>query len=257
MVDHSFTDPLLVSALSSGKGLDFQRLEFLGDSVMESSVLAGLIHAGNSGNEYAADKLVSLVRGRTSTEHLAGLGIVAQITDLLGFQPGKKRKADLVEATAGALFVDGGWEALDRFVEITGLIPQAPPVRQRGADLTLVPDGDQLAAALDDADDLSVAVALGMQTIECAVSWWAFRVLPRGNEGILTAVAQDKLSRRRLANTGTRLKLPSRLGRPENAFRAWVGHVALSQGRNSALMATSDALNLGLPPTAAARRAGS
>ena len=125
-VHHRFSDPgLLARALvhssfaneNPGAGEDNERLEFLGDAVLELAVSEELYRRFPDADEGRLTAVrARMVRERTLAEVARGL-------DLHGFlqlgrgeeaQGGRERDsilADLVEAVIGAVFLDGGFPA--------------------------------------------------------------------------------------------------------------------------------------------------
>lgn len=110
------------SALPSGQGVDFERLEFLGDRVLGLVVARWLYEEFPQENEGdLAKRLAGLVRKETLVE-------VAQSIDLAQFMRMKREKspseikrletllADGCEALIGALYLDGDLEVAHAFI---------------------------------------------------------------------------------------------------------------------------------------------
>lgn len=129
---HSFTDAALlaaalthVSALksSSSRASSYQRLEFLGDHVLGLVVSDMLFRAYPDADEGELSKrLADLVRKETCAEVGRALGLAEAIkVGALGAVAGEKlRKSvlgDVCEAVIGALYLDGGHQAVAPLIE--------------------------------------------------------------------------------------------------------------------------------------------
>lgn len=122
---HAFRDPsLLDEALThaSAGGRDNQRLEFLGDALLNAAVAALIHRLRPDWEEGAMSKLRTLlVRTETLAAWANDLGL--ELTQSLGrtqARMGAKPRADALEALLGAVFLDSGVEgflAVSRLVE--------------------------------------------------------------------------------------------------------------------------------------------
>ena len=247
MLDHDFADRSLPEAVAMGRGVTFQRLEFLGDRVLELSVATGLAHATRDGNEPADRQLARVVARSTDGRHLEEISMRSQLATLIGFRSGRKRRADMVEAAAGALFLDGSWPVLDRFALRAGLIPQTPPVRFEVPDSAFDLEPDELEALLAAPEQVYPARVVGTFVVDTALAWWAFRTMPDRSEAVLSEMVNQRGSNKSLATIANRHHLPASHGRPENRLRCWIGAVALDHGRTAGTSLASNLLNLGLP----------
>lgn len=119
-IDYRFNDPrLLREALthrSAGSG-HYERLEFLGDSVLSMVVAMRLYESHPQASEGDLSRMrARLVRGSTLSEVAAALGLGKQVNLGEGeLKSGGFRRtsilADAFEALVGAIFVDGGYAA--------------------------------------------------------------------------------------------------------------------------------------------------
>lgn len=119
-IDYRFEDPqLLREALthrSVGAG-NYERLEFLGDSVLNLVVAMRLYEAHPHASEGDLSRMrARLVRGATLSEVAARLGLGKQVSLGEGeLKSGGFRRAsilaDAFEALLGAIFIDGGYTA--------------------------------------------------------------------------------------------------------------------------------------------------
>ena len=105
----TFDNERLLAAACSGAGLEFQRLEFLGDAIADA-VLVPWMYRWSTGT-------VALLAGaRQQLTSDATLGRLALLTGLHMVLPPDlravpERPGDLIEAIVGAAFLDGGWPA--------------------------------------------------------------------------------------------------------------------------------------------------
>jgi len=108
---HRFTDArLLEQALTHGsRGGDYQRLEFLGDGVLDCVVAEALYVRFPGLDEGKLSQLrTALVRESALAEAITALGIEAGARASM--------QADTLEAIFGAVFLDGGYDAARRVV---------------------------------------------------------------------------------------------------------------------------------------------
>lgn len=119
LLQQALTHP---SALPSGQGVDFERLEFLGDRVLGLVVATWLFEEFPHEPEGdMAKRLAGLVRKETLVE-------IANVIDLKTFMAMKRERssaenkrletllADGCEALIGALYLDGGLEVAHSFI---------------------------------------------------------------------------------------------------------------------------------------------
>ena len=119
-IEYRFRDPLLLRAALTHRSAGFghnERLEFLGDSVLNMIIAARLFELHPEAQEGDLSRMrARLVRGATLSEVATSIGLGEQI--LLGegeLKSGGFRRssilADAFEAALGAIFLDGGFEA--------------------------------------------------------------------------------------------------------------------------------------------------
>lgn len=128
-LEYTFKDPRLLSqalthpsALPSGQGVDFERLEFLGDRVL------GLIVAAWLFEEFPHEKEGDLAKRLTGLVRKETLVDVAKVIDLDHYMKMKRERSssenkrldtllsDGCEALIGALYLDGGLEIPHSFI---------------------------------------------------------------------------------------------------------------------------------------------
>jgi ribonuclease-3 len=123
---HRFRDPGLLDAAlthrSAGK-VNYERLEFLGDAVLNFAVAVQVYHAYPDADEGALSRYrSSLVSGRSLSAVAAALGLGDQLRLGSGeLKTGGFRRssilADALEALFGAVYLDGGVEAARGVIE--------------------------------------------------------------------------------------------------------------------------------------------
>jgi ribonuclease-3 len=124
-IPYKFEDPeLLALALShrSVGRINNERLEFLGDSVLNFVVSARLFHLESDNDEGALSRLrARVVRGDT----LAKLAAELKLGDHIKLGEGELKSggfkrnsilADTLEAVFGAIYLDGGFEACEQVI---------------------------------------------------------------------------------------------------------------------------------------------
>lgn len=120
-IGYHFQQPaLLKQALThrSAAALHNERLEFLGDSILNFTIGEALYHKFPKVNEGDLSRMrATLVREQT----LAGLAREFQLGDYLTLGPGELKSgghrrdsilSDCVEAIIGAIYLDAGWQAV-------------------------------------------------------------------------------------------------------------------------------------------------
>ncbi len=171
--------PAQLEAIRAGRGREFQRLELIGDSLLElvlhaHSVIVGpsCPHCGGRADRFTTD---------------AHLGEVARSGGLgawLDFSPSEHRLADLMEACSGAVWVSGRWPQLVEFVD-----SQVHPL-ERSEQRRLLQGG---AMVHPDAP-VRAREILGAAILEAAASTSAYQRHPEGNEGDLSRIKARMLA---------------------------------------------------------------
>lgn len=165
--------PELLRPIRDGRGQQFQRLEFLGDSVMD---LALAVHALI---EPACSNCLSVAGdvGRLVTDHaLASQATAGGFGGWLEWQASPERLADLVEAAAAAAWLQGGWS--QAFEVINGVVHPLSPLTLKA-----------LATGGLAADQGSTSKALrrvGASLLELAASQLVYRAAADADEGELS-----------------------------------------------------------------------
>jgi ribonuclease-3 len=125
-IPYRFRDTELLALALSHRSLgrlNNERLEFLGDSILNFVVSARLFKIKTSGNEGDLSRLrARVVRGETLADLANGLklGDYIKLGEGELKSGGYKRKsilADALEALLGAIYLDGGFEACEKVIE--------------------------------------------------------------------------------------------------------------------------------------------
>jgi len=102
----------------NGRKINFERLEFLGDAIIETVVSEFLFKE----LPYASEGELTIMRSKiVNRKHLNELGNKMNITDLLsinltGRQMGNDISGNLYEALVGAIFLDKGYKGVKKFI---------------------------------------------------------------------------------------------------------------------------------------------
>lgn len=132
ILDHRFSDPdMLIRATThpsfllqtDSRGESYERLEFLGDSILNLVVSEWLFHRHPEAQEGVLSQQRAHIISRrflSAASETIGLPDSIQTGDdqnLLAGGGRQKIAADALEAVIGALYMDGGFEAARRFIE--------------------------------------------------------------------------------------------------------------------------------------------
>ncbi|NJX13893.1 ribonuclease III [Tamlana crocina] len=109
----------------SGNPFNYERLEFLGDSMLSSVIASHLYVEAPSGDEGYLTKMRSKI---VSREHLNELGKELNLIDLVkskipSGQFGDNIHGNLFEALVGAIFLDRGYKYCEKFIYKRVIIP--------------------------------------------------------------------------------------------------------------------------------------
>ncbi len=168
-----------MEALRTGRGRDFQRLEFIGDSILELVLHAHSVIVGPS-CPYCSGRADRF----TTDAHLGELAVEIHLGDWLDWHPSQHRLADLVEACAGATYVSGGW------AQVVGFVAAEVHPLTRAEQRLLLHGGAQVHAEAP----ARAREILGAAILEAAAATGAYRRDPAGDEGELSRVRARMLS---------------------------------------------------------------
>ena len=171
--------PSAMEAIRTCRGQEFQRLELIGDSILEvvlhaHSVITGPSCAYCSGR---ADRF-------TTDAHLSQLAREIDLGGWLDWSPSEHRMADIVEACVGATWVSGRWPQVVAF--IAAELHPLPADEQR----RLLHGGAQVHPEAP----ARAREILGAAILEAAAATAAYRSHPEANEGGLSQVKARMLA---------------------------------------------------------------
>lgn len=114
----AFTHTSLKSKDEEGQIISYERLEFLGDSILGAVISTYLFENAPYGDEGYLTKMRSKI---VSRKHLNLLGESFNLTDLIlseipAERLGKNINGNLFEALIGAIYVDKGFKACENFI---------------------------------------------------------------------------------------------------------------------------------------------
>lgn len=197
-------------AEDKARQLHNEALEFLGDSVLGLVVANYLCKAYPAGTE---GELSRMKHRLVSAPTLAGASLRLKLGDFLRFGRGEEKSggrrkdallADVLEAVAGAIFVDGGLEAASAFVEnaLGEELKLVTPSAAAEADYKTMLQ-EKLQAERRPAPKYSVVEAIGpphRRTFHVEVSWdnGSVRAEGRSKKTAEAAAAKEALAFMRL-----------------------------------------------------------
>jgi hypothetical protein len=171
--------PEAMDAIRTCRGREFQRLELIGDSILEVVLHAHSVISG-PGCPYCGGRADAF----TTDAHLGELARQIDLGDWLDWSPSEHRLADLVEACVGATWVSGRWPQVVALVAAE--LHPLPADEQR----RLLHGGAQVhPEAPSRAREI-----LGAAILEAAASTSAYRRYPEADEGGLSQVKARMLS---------------------------------------------------------------
>lgn len=171
--------PMALEAIRSGRGRDFQRLELIGDAILELVLHAHSVMVGPS-CPYCSGRADRF----TTDAHLGELAVQIDLGDWLDWSPSEHRLADMVEACAGATWISGGWAQVVDFVAAE--LHPLPPGEQR----RLLHGGAQVHPEAP----ARAREILGAAILEAGAATAAYRRDPVGDEGTLSKIKARMLS---------------------------------------------------------------
>ena len=117
-----------------GNPLNYERLEFLGDSMLSSVIAAYLYKQSPLGDEGYLTKMRSKI---VSREHLNELGRDLRLIDYVESKVpsshfGENIHGNIFEALVGAIFLDKGYVGCEQFIQKSVIIPYVDIIRLEG-----------------------------------------------------------------------------------------------------------------------------
>jgi ribonuclease III len=118
----------------NGNPMNYERLEFLGDSMLSSVIAAHLYNEAPLGDEGYLTKMRSKI---VSREHLNELGRDLNLIDLIESKVpsshfGENIHGNIFEALVGAIFLDKGYVGCEQFIQRRVIIPYVNIARLEG-----------------------------------------------------------------------------------------------------------------------------
>jgi ribonuclease-3 len=119
---------------TEGHPINYERLEFLGDAMLSSSIAAHLFNKAPHGNEGYLTKMRSKI---VSREHLNELGkdlnLIRFIESKVPVQHfGENIHGNIFESLIGAIFLDRGYSYCEKFIQKRVIIPYVDISRLEG-----------------------------------------------------------------------------------------------------------------------------
>lgn len=281
------SEAALAHCLTDPRGLLFQRLEFVGDSLLDAATVRALL-LRERWDDAGLGELAHDRQAMVSDRALIRTARHARLPAVRSFRPSPQRLGDRIEACVGAAWadagVDGGVSVAHRLVIDPALAdePERPlhlPRRIESDLLAALRDGVERALdhrvgrpgwlvwALDGEAQRRRLAQLGDAVLETAAASALYEAHPYATEGELTDLRQRIQTNHRVAAFGARLGLhgthPASRGgharRTRDAERdaadsvqAVVGAIAMDAGISAAVRAGRRVL--GLPPEDVVRR---
>jgi dsRNA-specific ribonuclease len=261
----------LVRSLLDPRGRLFQRLELVGDSVLDAAATAALVRHSDWRGDLRA---MNQDRQRlVSDEALGRLAREGGLPGVRAFAASTHRLADRIEACIGAAWVDGGLVVAERVAQrlvldpglagrsLTDPGPAAGPataylaaVRDLGQDPEPVQQWLHLAAR--GGPVLRRLAVVGDAVIETAAATALYVAYPEADEGRLSGLRRSVVTNRVMAAAALRLGLDGAgpVGRSTGTDRvadrlqALVGAVMLGAGLPAATRAAATAMQLQYSP---------
>jgi ribonuclease-3 len=117
-----------------GNPINYERLEFLGDSMLSSVIAAHLYKEAPLGDEGYLTKMRSKI---VSRDHLNELGKDLHLVDLVNSKVptahfGDNIHGNIFEALVGAIFLDKGYSGCEQFIQRRVIIPYVNIARLEG-----------------------------------------------------------------------------------------------------------------------------
>jgi ribonuclease-3 len=117
-----------------GNPINYERLEFLGDSMLSSIIAAYLFDKAPAGDEGYLTKMRSKI---VSREHLNELGRDLNLIQFLDSKVpiqhfGENIHGNLFESLVGAIYIDGGYAYCEKFIQKRVIVPYVDIAKLEG-----------------------------------------------------------------------------------------------------------------------------
>lgn len=228
------TGPLatdLALPIGNGRGRQFQRFEFLGDSVLDVLLAT---HAVAEPECPVVGAVPEDVAGLVTDQELASRANEIGLGAWLGWTPSSERLADLAEACIAAAWLSGGWQ---QAAEVGSRLVH--PLGQSCVDALLGSAPGQRFDA-----PARATARLGSALLELAAGWSSFRAHPDADEGELSRLRAVSHQVARVAAFARRTRPPAT--GPDSVVsdrvEVWLAEALLEQGADSALAHAEEVL---------------
>lgn len=171
--------PMALEAIRSARGREFQRLELVGDSVLEL-----VLHAHSAITGPGCPWCAGRADRFTTDTHLTEVARTNGLGAWLDWHPSDRRMADLVEACVGATWASGRWAQAVAFVS-RGVHPLPQEEQRRLLHGGAVVHPESAARSRE---------ILGAAILEAACATGAYLRHPEGDEGDLSRIRARLLS---------------------------------------------------------------
>lgn len=119
---------------TKGNPINYERLEFLGDSMLSSIIAAYLFDKAPAGDEGYLTKMRSKI---VSREHLNELGRELNLVQFLDSKVpiqhfGENIHGNLFESLVGAIYIDGGYAYCEKFIQKRVIVPYVDITKLEG-----------------------------------------------------------------------------------------------------------------------------
>ncbi len=230
----------LALMVRDGRGAQFQRLEFLGDSVLDVVMnVHAVVEPGCRPCQSVQGDVARLV-----TDHrLSKLAVRAGVGSWLEWDASPERLADLVETCVAAAWLHGGWKQATEFVSKV-IHPLGPDCER-----TLAGQGDHSVTATGS----RVERRMGSAVLELAAARAVFDEDLTANEGELSSRRALLHRSSRVAEYARSTAVVATIGNDSvvaDRVDAWLAATLLSEGADAALLAAGRVIS-GAPTTPA------
>lgn len=219
----------LALPIRNARGLTFQRLEFLGDSVLDVILQVHAVIEPGCPECAEVGDVGTLVTDHRLALRARGIGLGSW----LEWDASAERLADLVEACAAAAWLAGGWSQAGDFAGKA----VHPPVSRCVAAL----EGKEVTASTGDRRERR----LGAAVLELAAATLVFNDRPDADEGQLSQLRAVAHRTSRVAAHARRSRVVPAVGEDavvSDRVEAWLAETLLTRGADAALADAAEVL---------------
>jgi dsRNA-specific ribonuclease len=226
-------DADLLRALRDARGRTFQRLEFLGDSVLDLTLVTHTVLEPDCPQCQSSRRHVDA--GQLATDRrLAEQARRHGLGGWLEWEVSDDRLADVVEGSVAVAWLSGGWAAVVELVAavVHPLGPRTGPAL--------------LGGAVPDVEDAAGERRVGAALLELAAGRAAYRELPDGDEGDLSHRRAELHRTVRVAAYAARTGVVAAAGDADTVsdrVERWLAGALLADGADAALERAAEVLS--------------